>query len=373
MMTISIKLHTISNLNVFHKAFPTQLTILINSSDIEHFLQTNAELQLKLEFSTGECESLRSAESSSSRNSSWDSAFTMDKAIAQVQGPFLQSASSSSSSPSSLSNMLKSLQLNSPSSTQRSLVKGALSNLHGGSSISERTLGKSNGESSGYHTKGIEIKDRCGRDKNKFEGRDGTENINSARENRGNEKLRSFFAGDAHGRDRENKDIGDRGREILASRQSKRENLLKSEANKCRDYDREEVGGSFDYDVFPALMLTECERVEVGRDRILSPSITSNPSNDKELIVATRTQADISGTTYSSEGEVRTLEEGQQQGRGSGSYPGPQKVKKTPKLLWGEYLDPASGLYYYHNRSTKETKWERPSEASMKLLLTDLL
>ena len=324
-------------------------------------------MQLKLEVSTRECEGLRSAESSSSRNSSWDSAFTKDRAMTQIQGPTLLPTPSSSSSPSSLSSMLKCLQLNSPNNTDRSPVKGTLSNSNGGSTISARMLGKSNGESRGYHTKGIETKDRGGGDK-KFEGRDGNQTKNSGRENRGNEKIRSFFAGDAYGREREN--IGDRGREILAGRLLQRGNLLNSGANEYRGEDREEVGSSFDYDVFPALMLTECERVEVGRDRISS---AGTPPNDEEHIVAACTQADISGTTFSSEGEIRTLEESQRPGCGSGSNPGIQKIKKSPKSLWGEYLDPASGLYYYHNRSTKETKWERPSEAAMKLLLTDLL
>jgi hypothetical protein len=39
------------------------------------------------------------------------------------------------------------------------------------------------------------------------------------------------------------------------------------------------------------------------------------------------------------------------------------------KTLWAEYLDPKSGLQYYHNRLTKETTWDMPSPTEMLQLL----
>jgi WW domain len=45
-----------------------------------------------------------------------------------------------------------------------------------------------------------------------------------------------------------------------------------------------------------------------------------------------------------------------------------QKVTRR-KTLWAEYLDPASGLQYYHNRLTKETTWDMPSPTEMLQLL----
>ena len=45
-----------------------------------------------------------------------------------------------------------------------------------------------------------------------------------------------------------------------------------------------------------------------------------------------------------------------------------QKVLRR-KTLWAEYLDPASGLQYYHNRLTKETTWDMPSPNEMLQLL----
>jgi WW domain len=45
-----------------------------------------------------------------------------------------------------------------------------------------------------------------------------------------------------------------------------------------------------------------------------------------------------------------------------------QKVIRR-KTLWAEYLDPASGLQYYHNRLTKETTWDMPSPTEMLQLL----
>lgn len=50
------------------------------------------------------------------------------------------------------------------------------------------------------------------------------------------------------------------------------------------------------------------------------------------------------------------------------SAPVLQKVLKR-KTLWAEYLDPASGLQYYHNRLTKETTWDMPSPIEMLQLL----
>ena len=50
------------------------------------------------------------------------------------------------------------------------------------------------------------------------------------------------------------------------------------------------------------------------------------------------------------------------------TLPVQQKVLKR-KTLWAEYLDPASGLQYYHNRLTKETTWDKPSPNEMLQLL----
>lgn len=365
--------------------------------------QTNAELQLKLEMATRECEALRSTESDS-RDSSWDSAFTKDKATMQQisTNPAVHSSSFSTlPSPSPSSSSFLSQQWNPPTSSgsvHRSLVprtsppKDVLclqAYAKGSSTLSTPSSPWPHGEiiraeqkpcQEGHREEGVEIKYE---DRSEGGGADSREEREtSRRENcdRSSDEVRGFVTL-GHGHDRENKDSSRRGKEKLSSRLLLRENLITSgpggsREGEKRDVERRREGegeSSFDYDVFPALMLTECERVEVGKQTILKVSTAGDPPNEEEYIVVADAAARTIESTMPIGGQGKAFNQGQRQEQGPDSNSGPQKVKKPQKPLWGEYVDPASGLSYYHNRSTKETKWDRPSQEEMLLLLPDHL
>ena len=148
----------------------------------------------------------------------------------------------------------------------------------------------------------------------------------------------------------------DRNKGMLSARQLLRENLSSSEKQQVREVNREqgeEEGSSFDYDVFPALMSIECERVESGSKAYPAAIPSTSISRDDLCQDYHHPNTPTSSTPFDNGNQIHT----------------PGRLKNPPKSLWAEYFDSVSGLLYYHNRSTKETKWERPTDDEMSLPL----
>jgi hypothetical protein len=94
----------------------------------------------------------------------------------------------------------------------------------------------------------------------------------------------------------------------------------------------------------------------------------AQPSNAAEK-VEEPPQIVPSSQEHDSERHDAHAQEHQKGANGEAPEAQPTRRKKKPKPLWAEYVDPATGTPYFHNRLTKVTQWERPDESELGLYL----
>ena len=146
--------------------------------------------------------------------------------------------------------------------------------------------------------------------------------------------------------------------------------------------EREQAASTFSYDVYPSLLTIECRRVPQSQPQ----------SHTKTKALTQRHNPNSSALNIDMDSDAQQSRYHNSCLSSSSSplssplplnLPAPlpvsvplsvpvcsvQNQKQKRKTLWGEYLDPASGIKYYHNRATKETTWDKPSSKELSELL----
>lgn len=148
-----------------------------------------------------------------------------------------------------------------------------------------------------------------------------------------------------------------------------------SQKGNSDEYEKGEgLSATFSYDVYPSLLTIECRRVPQSQShaQMKTQTRTPTPSSSSPLGIDNDSyeQSRYQNSRFSSSSSPLSTPL---------SLPAPipspvsvtvpvRRVQKS-KTLWGEYLDPASGIKYYHNRLTKETTWDQPSSKELLKLL----
>lgn len=96
--------------------------------------------------------------------------------------------------------------------------------------------------------------------------------------------------------------------------------------------------------------------------------LTSTAEGMENISVATSGRNEELGTGDNHDREGRA--EAQETASATISSLNSKRATKQ-KPLWRELLDKVSGDFYYHNRQTGETVWERPSDEDMLLMFVN--